>query len=69
VSNESQSFNEICRDVRGEDLKKDFIFSRNKDKTDKSLQIYKFYINTLCGFDSCSGQFILGGTKRSTCDF
>ena len=47
VSNESQSFNEICRDVRGEDLKKDFIFSRNKDKTDKSLEIYKFYINAL----------------------
>lgn len=47
VSQVAQHFQTICQDIRAEDLKKDFEYARNKDKKDKSLEIYKFYINAL----------------------
>lgn len=47
VSQAAQHFNSICQGIQLEDLQKDFEYARNKDKTDKSLEIYKFYINAL----------------------
>jgi len=37
----------IAQGVDKEQLQKDIIYSRVKDKTDKSLEVYKFYINAL----------------------
>jgi len=47
LSQEEQRYREISKGVSAEDLDKDLKFSRAKDKTDKSLEIYKFYINSL----------------------
>ena len=47
LSQEEQRYREISQGVIAEDLDKDIKFSRAKDKTDKSLEIYKFYINSL----------------------
>ncbi|SHE22464.1 ankyrin repeat domain-containing protein [methanotrophic endosymbiont of Bathymodiolus puteoserpentis (Logatchev)] len=47
LSQEEQRYREISKGVTLEDLEKDIKFSRAKDKTDKSLEIYKFYINSL----------------------
>ncbi|GFO71849.1 hypothetical protein BJAS_P1624 [Bathymodiolus japonicus methanotrophic gill symbiont] len=47
LSQEEQRYREISKGVTAEDLDKDLKFSRTKDKTDKSLEIYKFYINSL----------------------
>ena len=47
VSVAHQHFDEICSDISIADLQKDFEYARNKDKADKSLEIYKFYINAL----------------------
>lgn len=47
LSQEEQRYREISKGVTPEDLEKDIKFSRAKDKTDKSLEVYKFYINSL----------------------
>jgi hypothetical protein len=48
VSNDESRFQEICRNVTSEDLKREELtYARGKDKTDKSLEIFKFYINAL----------------------
>ena len=46
VSSE-QNYNEISKDMDRSFLNVDFKYSRVKDKADKSLEIYKFYINAL----------------------
>lgn len=47
LSQEEQRYREISKGVTAEDLEQDIKFSRAKDKTDKSLEVYKFYINSL----------------------
>ncbi|GAW87173.1 conserved hypothetical protein [Bathymodiolus platifrons methanotrophic gill symbiont] len=47
LSQEEQRYREISKGVTPEDLEKNIKFSRAKDKTDKSLEVYKFYINSL----------------------
>ena len=48
ISNNSREFYNITSGVTKEDLKDDsFGFSRGKDKSDKALDAYKFYINSL----------------------
>ena len=45
VSSESKKYEEIASGVYQEDLKSDLSYSRAKDKKDKSMEVYKFYIN------------------------
>lgn len=45
VSCESKKYEEISAEITKEDLKKELKYSRGKDKEDKSMEIYKFYIN------------------------
>ena len=48
ISTHRQTFNEICEDVRPENLEKDnFEYRRARDKNDKSLEVYKFFVNAL----------------------
>jgi len=47
VSGERQSFQEIIRGVAEADMEGDILYMRAADKTDKSLEIYKFFINSL----------------------
>ena len=47
VSQSEAHFTEICADMDIRDLQTDFVYTRNKDKADKSLELYKFYINAL----------------------
>ena len=48
VSDNSLEFNEICDGVNQKDLLVDeLVYARGKDKTDKSLEVYKFFINSL----------------------
>lgn len=47
LSSESKRFREISNGVSHEDLQQALKYSRAKDKTDKSLETYKFYINAL----------------------
>jgi len=48
ISAYSQEFNEIAKDITKKNLNNDkFVFSRGKNKADKSLDAYKFYINAL----------------------
>lgn len=47
LSSESKRFREISKGVNHEDLQQELKYSRAKDKTDKSLEVYKFYINAL----------------------
>ena len=47
ISQSAPHFSEICSDISVQDLQHDFSYARNKDKADKSLEIYKFYINAL----------------------
>lgn len=48
ISSESERFRTISQDVSPEQLQADELtYRRNKDKTDKSLEVYKFYINAL----------------------
>ncbi|MFA4851336.1 MAG: UvrD-helicase domain-containing protein [Bacteroidales bacterium] len=47
ISNNERDFNEITDGIQREHLESDeLIYSRGKDKTDKSLDVYKFYINS-----------------------
>ncbi len=46
ISTNRMTFQEICENVSPEDLlPQDLAYRRAKDKTDKSLEIYKFYVN------------------------
>ncbi len=48
ISNNSREFMQIAQGIKPEDIKNETIgFSRGKDKADKSLDAYKFYINSL----------------------
>lgn len=47
INIEAKSFLEISRGISRQDLDSDLIYKRIKDKTDHSLDIYKFYINAL----------------------
>lgn len=47
ISCEDQKYYEITKGVLPEDLTSDLTYSRAKDKSDRSLEIYKFYINAL----------------------
>ncbi|MBI4645434.1 MAG: UvrD-helicase domain-containing protein [Bacteroidia bacterium] len=46
ISNNFREFHEICESITNKDLvDENFIFARVRDKSDKSLDAYKFYIN------------------------
>jgi len=47
TSKEEKRFREITRGVEHGDLQQGLTFARTKDKSDKSLEIYKFHINAL----------------------
>ncbi len=48
ISKYNDEFHEITRDITKKQLEDDrYIYSRGKDKADKSLDAYKFYINSL----------------------
>jgi hypothetical protein len=47
VSGSTAAFKEVTEGVAAADLKADFSYARAKDKTDKSLEAFKFYINAL----------------------
>ena len=47
ISNESKKFFDIISDIEKHDLEKELKYSRPKDKTDRELDIYKIYINSL----------------------
>jgi hypothetical protein len=47
ITAENAPFAEISQGVNLTDLQREFSYARAKDKTDKSLEIYKFYINAL----------------------
>lgn len=47
VSGERQNFYEIVKGVIEEDLKEELRYMRASDKRDKSLEVYKFFINSL----------------------
>lgn len=48
LSDERRTFAEICAGVHAADLgKSELVFRRAKDKQDKSLEIYKFFVNAL----------------------
>lgn len=42
-----KEFNEITEGVTGDDLERDLTYARARDKTDKSLEAFKFFINAL----------------------
>ncbi|MBT9098947.1 PhoH family protein [Methylovulum psychrotolerans] len=47
LSQEEARYREICKGVDLADLDLDIKYARAKDKTDKSLEVYKFYVNAL----------------------
>ncbi len=47
LSQEESRYREISKGVTAADLEQDIKYARAKDKTDKSLEVYKFYINSL----------------------
>ncbi|OGW45610.1 MAG: hypothetical protein A2078_03060, partial [Nitrospirae bacterium GWC2_57_9] len=47
VSTERASFREIVEGVDEDDLSGDLEYRRARDKTDKSLEVYKFFVNSL----------------------
>ncbi len=47
VSSEEKRFRDIAGELSGEDLEGELRYARGRDKGDKSLEIYKFYINAL----------------------
>ena len=47
VSSASENYTEICEGVTPDVISKPIPYARNKDKTDKSLEKYKFFINAL----------------------
>ncbi len=47
ISDNEKVFREISEGVTEEDLTQDIVYGRGKDKSDKSLEVYKFYVNSL----------------------
>ncbi len=47
VSCEEKRFRDIVKDLSDEDLVGELRYARGRDKSDKSLEVYKFYINAL----------------------
>jgi hypothetical protein len=48
VSGQRAAYAEVCDGVTAQDLKRDELdYRRAKDKSDKSLELYKFYVNAL----------------------
>ncbi|MEY4903566.1 MAG: hypothetical protein RLZZ292_1381 [Bacteroidota bacterium] len=47
ISDNEKVFREISDGITEEDLTKDMVYGRGKDKSDKSLEVYKFYVNSL----------------------
>jgi len=47
IASHTDKYRDICQDVTIEDLQKPLKYARVKDKTDRSMEIYKFYINAL----------------------
>lgn len=47
ISNHEKAFRELTIGVTKQDLQNDLVYHRNRDKSDKSLEVYKFYINSL----------------------
>lgn len=47
ISGNEKEFLSICEGVSPEDLQGELVYARAKDKSDKSLEIYKFYVNAL----------------------
>ncbi|MCF7888802.1 MAG: UvrD-helicase domain-containing protein [Victivallales bacterium] len=47
VSANAKEFTQITEGVSKEDLKKELKYARNRNKADKTLETYKFYINSL----------------------
>jgi len=47
ISNERAVFQEVTNGVSPEDLNGDLEYMRARDKTDKSLEVYKFFVNSL----------------------
>ncbi|CAA6817548.1 MAG: Unknown protein [uncultured Thiotrichaceae bacterium] len=47
ISGDLNAYTAICENISSDDLDKPFNYSRNKDKSDKSLEILKFFINAL----------------------
>jgi len=47
ISDNETEFRELCNGVSKADLEFDLEFGRARDKGDKSLEVYKFYVNSL----------------------
>jgi len=47
ISCDEKPFYEITHGITQKDLESEFLYSRVKDKSDRSLEIYKFFINAL----------------------
>ena len=47
ISSDDKRFREIAQGINPADLDDEFVYSRVKDKSDRSLEIYKFFINAL----------------------
>jgi len=47
ISGERANFATVAEGIVPEDLASDLTYKRGKDKTDKSLEVFKFYINSL----------------------
>lgn len=47
ISSDEKKFRDIAHGVHPDDLQGELIYGRVKDKTDRSLEIYKFFINAL----------------------
>src|ERR1700677_2098480 len=46
ISGEANTFSEICEGVSIDELHKEQVYARAKNKSDKSMEAYKFYINS-----------------------
>jgi superfamily I DNA/RNA helicase len=47
ISSDEKSFRDVAHGVKADELNKELVYGRVKDKTDRSLEIYKFFINAL----------------------
>lgn len=52
ISSDLEAYTAICENISPDNLDKPFNYSRNKDKSDKSLEVLKFFINAL--YVACS---------------
>jgi UvrD-like helicase C-terminal domain/AAA domain/Ankyrin repeat len=47
ISSDENKFRDIARGIEHDDIEGELVYGRVKDKTDRSLEIYKFFINAL----------------------